>query len=52
MIWFAIILAIIVGVSAGILTRSLRRAAIVGLSTLALGVVLSLVIVYSGLMGG
>jgi len=52
MIWFAIILAIITGVISGILTRSLRRAAIVFLGALALGVVLSLVIVYSGLMGG
>ena len=52
MIWFAIILAFIVGVIAGILTRSFRRTVIVFLSTLALGVLLSLVIVFSGLMGG
>ena len=52
MIWFAIILAIIVGVIAGILTRSFRRAVKVFLGTLALGVVLSLVIIFSGLMGG
>ncbi|MCK4724659.1 MAG: hypothetical protein KAT29_02600 [Anaerolineales bacterium] len=52
MIWFAIILAIIVGVIAGIITRSYRRAVIVFLGTLTFGVLLSLVIVYSGLMGG
>ena len=52
MIWFALILAIIVGVITGIFTRSLRRAVIFLLGTFAFGVVLSLIIVYSGLMGG
>jgi len=52
MIWFALILAVIVGIITVIFTRSLRRAVIVALGTFALGVVLSLIIVYSGLMGG
>ena len=52
MIWFALILAIIVGVITGIFTRSLRRVVIFLLGTFAFGVLLSLIIVYSGLMGG
>jgi len=52
MIWFALILAVIVGIITGIFTRSLSRAVLVSLGTFALGVVLSLMIVYSGLMGG
>lgn len=52
MIWFALILAVIVGIITGIFTRSLRRAVIFLLGTFAFGVVLSLIILFSGILGG
>lgn len=52
MIWFVIIIATAAGIVTGFLTRSLRRALLVGLITLALGVLAALVIVNSGLMDG
>ena len=52
MIWFAIILAVIIGALVGLFTRDLKKALVAGFISLTAGVVLSLAIVYSGLMGG
>lgn len=52
MIWFVIFIATVVSIMIGLLTRSVRRALRCGLITLILGVVVVLVIIYSGLMGG
>lgn len=52
MIWFAVILAFILAVVTGLLTRDIEKALVVGLTALIVGVLLSLLIVYSGLMGG
>lgn len=52
MFWFTIILALVVGAGVGLYTRSLKKALAVGLITLGAGVLLSLLIVYSGVMGG
>jgi len=52
MIWFAMILAVIVAALVGFFKRSLGQAVRAGLITLVAGVILSLLIVYSGLMGG
>ncbi len=52
MIWFAAILAVIAGIIAAIFTRSISRAFLVALATFILGVFISLIIVYSGLLGG
>lgn len=52
MIWFAAILAVIAGIIAAIFTRSISRAVLVAFATFILGVCMSLIVVYSGLLGG
>ena len=52
MIWLVIILALVIGGIVGLFTRNLRKALRVGLIILVTGIILSLLIVYSGLMGG
>ena len=52
MIWFALILSLVIGGAAGLFTRNLKKALGVGLTSLIAGIVLSLIIVYSGIMGG
>jgi ABC-type uncharacterized transport system permease subunit len=52
MIWFAIILAIVVGGIVGLFTRNLRKALRVGIATLVAGIILSTLIVFSGILGG
>ena len=52
MIWFAIILAVVVGGVVGLLKRSLVQALRAGLITLALGVIVSILILFSGILGG
>ncbi len=52
MIWFAIILAFATAVLVGIFTRKLKKSILAGVITLIIGAILSLMIVYSGIMGG
>ena len=52
MVWFALILALGVGIGIGIFTSDIKRALRVGLITLALAVMLSLELIFSGIMGG
>lgn len=52
MFWFALILAIVVSLAVGLFTRDITRALRAGLITLGAGVVLSLVLIFSGMMGG
>jgi len=52
MIWFAIILACVVAIVVGVYTRDLKKTLRVGIITLIAGTFLSLLIVYSGVMGG
>ncbi|MGB2897364.1 MAG: hypothetical protein WBB65_14525 [Anaerolineales bacterium] len=52
MIWFPLILALIGGVVVALYTRSYKRALGVGLILLAAGIVISFIIVYSGILGG
>ncbi|MFC1997705.1 hypothetical protein ACFLXI_08905 [Chloroflexota bacterium] len=52
MIWFAMILAVVIGVVVGIFTRNFKKGLTWGLISLGAGVLLSFLIVYSGIMGG
>lgn len=52
MLWFAMILAIIVGGVVGLFTRNLKKALVVGSATLIMGVLLSFLIILSGILGG
>jgi hypothetical protein len=52
MIWFAIILALVIGIVIGLSTRNPRKGLVVGLTILVGGIILSILIVYSGIMGG
>ena len=52
MIWYALILALGAGVLVGIFTRNLRKALKVALVTLLVGVLSSLLIILSGVLGG
>ncbi len=52
MIWFALGLALVVGGIVGVHTRSTTRALRVGAITFVVGVVVSLLIVLSGVLGG
>jgi hypothetical protein len=52
MIWFALILALLITGLVGLLTRNLKKALVVGSVTLIVGVLLSFLIVLSGIMGG
>lgn len=52
MIWFAIILAVVVGSGVALFSRNLGRGLKAGVVTLFVGILVSLLIVYSGLMGG
>lgn len=52
MIWFALILSIVIGSVVGLFTRNLKKALVAGMTTLIVGVLLSFLIVYSGIMGG
>jgi hypothetical protein len=52
MIWFAIILAVVVGAVVGLFTTSPTKALRAGLITLAAGVALSILILFSGILGG
>lgn len=52
MFWFVIILAVVVGGLVGFITRNLKKGFQIGLTVFIVGIVLSLLIVYSGLMGG
>jgi len=52
MIWFVIILALIVGGMVALYTRNLKQALGVGLTIFVTGTILSILIIYSGVMGG
>ncbi len=52
MIWFVIILAVVIGGAVGLLTRNVIKALGVGVTILIAGSVISILIVYSGIMGG
>jgi hypothetical protein len=52
MIWFVIILALVIGGGVGLFTRNFKKALRVGLTVLVAGIILSILIVYSGIMGG
>ena len=52
MIWLVLALVFIIAGIVGLYTRDLRKVLIAGMTTLITGVVLSLIIVYSGIMGG
>ena len=52
MLWLALILAIIIGSLVGLFTRNLKKALVFGSASLVVGVLLSLLIVLSGIMGG
>ena len=52
MLWFALILAIIIAVLVGLFTRNIKKALVFGSASLIIGVSLSLLIIYSGIMGG
>jgi hypothetical protein len=52
MLWFAIIISIVYGIGIGLITRSLSRALRAGLIALGLGIIVTFVIIYSGIMGG
>ena len=52
MVWFVIILALVVGGVVCLFTRNLKKALGVGLATLIAGILLSFLIVFSGIMGG
>ena len=52
MIWFVLILALALGAVVGLFTRNLRKALTVGLATFVVGTALSLLIIFSGAMGG
>ena len=52
MLWYALILGLVVGGVALLLTREVRQALRFGGIALAFGVVISLLITFSGLLGG
>ena len=52
MVWMVIILALVIGGGFGLFTRNLKKGLGVGLTILITGILLSLLIVYSGIMGG
>jgi uncharacterized protein YqhQ len=52
MIWFALILAIAVGSLVGFITRNLRKALRLALLTFIGGIVISILIILSGVLGG
>jgi len=52
LIWYALILALGAGILVGVFTRDLRKALKVVLGTLLVGVLLSLLIILSGILGG
>ena len=52
MIWFVLILAIVFGLAVGIIKRDISKGARAGLIVLVSGIVLSFLIVYSGILGG
>jgi uncharacterized membrane protein YhiD involved in acid resistance len=51
MIWFAIILAVVIGGAVGLFTRNFARALKAGLITLMISIAIALIVIYSGLMG-
>jgi len=52
MLWFVLILAIIIAVLVGLVTRNLRKALGFGAASLVIGVLISLLILLSGILGG
>ena len=52
MIWFALIASLVIGLLTGFYTRSWKKGLIAWMAVFLIGVLLSLVIVYSGLLGG
>ena len=52
MIWFAIIISVVYAIGIGLTTRSVSRALRAGLLALILGIIVTFVIIYSGIMGG
>jgi hypothetical protein len=52
MLWFVLILAISNGVLVALITRNLKKALLFGLASLIIGVLFSLLILFSGIMGG
>lgn len=52
MIWFAIIIAIVFGGIVGLFKQSLLQGVRAGLIALVLGIIASILIVYSGVLGG
>jgi hypothetical protein len=52
MIWFAVIFALFIGSAVGIYARSLSKGIRVGLVILVSGIILSILIFYSGILGG
>jgi Na+/H+-dicarboxylate symporter len=52
MLWYALILAIVVGSLVGLFTRNLGKALKIAFLTFLGGIVLSLLIILSGVLGG
>jgi hypothetical protein len=52
MIWFVIILAVVIGGVVVLLTRNIIKALGVGVAILIAGSLISLLIIYSGILGG
>jgi len=52
MIWFVIIIALVIGALFGFFTRNIKKGLRVGLYVLVVGIILSVLIVFSGIMGG
>ena len=52
MIWFAAILALVIGALFGLITRNFKKGVMAGFVTFIAGVMLSILIISSGIMGG
>lgn len=52
MIWFVLIFALAVGIAVGLFTQNLKKALSAGVIVVIAGTILSLLIVYSGILGG
>ena len=52
MLWFAAIFAVVIGGAVGLLTRDMKRAFFIAVILFLAGTLLSILIVYSGILGG
>ncbi|MFC2028920.1 hypothetical protein ACFLTX_03225 [Chloroflexota bacterium] len=52
MLWIVIIVALVIGIVAGLISKNPRKGLGVGFTILVAGTILSILIVYSGIMGG